>query len=287
MTPDDVIATRRTWAEWNWSEDLPEKTIMATSDWLAYVTAMAAAIPAGPVLEFPTEVDARWAWPDGVTIVFEHPIEVRHTITSHQEEGGYVMDEPHVAPHAITGLGITGAVDIAARVVDKFGEMRPVFGADGELHTVRGHGVTYVGEDPYDIVTGRIVFGNTWQATLDSGVSGSQRFLHAIVVALGHRLTTLVEPSGLDRYARKRLARSRYPELRVLELTSGASVSSSSTPNHVEWSHRWMVRGHWRDQPCGPGRASRRLTWIDPYIKGPADKPLDIRPTIWKTDDLQ
>ena len=34
---------------------------------------------------------------------------------------------------------------------------------------------------------------------------------------------------------------------------------------------RWMVRGHWRAQACGRGRAERRPTWIAPYWKGPAD----------------
>jgi hypothetical protein len=48
----------------------------------------------------------------------------------------------------------------------------------------------------------------------------------------------------------------------------------------VDWSHRWWVSGHWRRQPCGPGRRERRLTYIAPHIKGPEDKPLDVRPTV-------
>ena len=32
---------------------------------------------------------------------------------------------------------------------------------------------------------------------------------------------------------------------------------------------RFMVRGHWTHQPCGPGRASRRRQWVQPYWKGP------------------
>lgn len=38
---------------------------------------------------------------------------------------------------------------------------------------------------------------------------------------------------------------------------------------------RFMVRGHWRQQPCGPGREERKLTWVRPYYKGP-----DIAATI-------
>jgi hypothetical protein len=36
---------------------------------------------------------------------------------------------------------------------------------------------------------------------------------------------------------------------------------------------RWVVRGHWRNQPYGPERALRRLTWIEPHWKGPEGAP--------------
>lgn len=47
-----------------------------------------------------------------------------------------------------------------------------------------------------------------------------------------------------------------------------------------EYSHRFIVRGFWRNQPCGPGNSQRRLQWIPPFIKGPADKPLIERETV-------
>jgi hypothetical protein len=28
---------------------------------------------------------------------------------------------------------------------------------------------------------------------------------------------------------------------------------------------RWLTRGHWRNQACGPGLSERRATWIEPY----------------------
>jgi hypothetical protein len=39
-----------------------------------------------------------------------------------------------------------------------------------------------------------------------------------------------------------------------------------------EWSCRWLVRGHWRQQWC-PGRREHRPIWITPYVRGPGDKP--------------
>ena len=40
------------------------------------------------------------------------------------------------------------------------------------------------------------------------------------------------------------------------------------------YTRRWIVRGHWTHQAYGPGRAERRLQYIEPYIKGPKDAPL-------------
>lgn len=50
------------------------------------------------------------------------------------------------------------------------------------------------------------------------------------------------------------------------------------------YSHRFVVRGFWRNQPCGPGHSERRLTWVAPFIKGPEDAPLVEREPVrvWK-----
>lgn len=55
--------------------------------------------------------------------------------------------------------------------------------------------------------------------------------------------------------------RPRVPE--------GATQAASSR----EYQHRWEVRGHWRMQPCGPGRSERRRIWVDAHEKGPEDAP--------------
>jgi hypothetical protein len=40
---------------------------------------------------------------------------------------------------------------------------------------------------------------------------------------------------------------------------------------------QWIVRGHWRNQPHGPGRTERKRMWIQPYWKGPEDAPRLLR----------
>jgi hypothetical protein len=50
-----------------------------------------------------------------------------------------------------------------------------------------------------------------------------------------------------------------------------------------QFSRRWWVGGHWRQQACGPNHSERRPKWIAPYIKGPQDKPLTTeRVNVWR-----
>ena len=50
------------------------------------------------------------------------------------------------------------------------------------------------------------------------------------------------------------------------------------------YRHRWIVSGHWRQQPYGPGREQRRQQWIPSYVKGPDGAPLlsTERVNVWR-----
>jgi hypothetical protein len=48
-----------------------------------------------------------------------------------------------------------------------------------------------------------------------------------------------------------------------------------------EYSHRFMVSGHWRHQ-WYPSKGEHHLIWVDPFIKGPEDRPLIIKDRVWK-----
>jgi hypothetical protein len=51
-----------------------------------------------------------------------------------------------------------------------------------------------------------------------------------------------------------------------------------------DYSHRWIVRGHMRNQPIGPrnteGGQKHLRVWIAPYVKGPEDKPLVLKDRV-------
>lgn len=56
--------------------------------------------------------------------------------------------------------------------------------------------------------------------------------------------------------------------------------TGQTSRTHAEYSHRFIVRGFWRNQQYGPHNSLRRRQWIPPYVKGPADKPLICKETV-------
>jgi hypothetical protein len=90
------------------------------------------------------------------------------------------------------------------------------------------------------------------------------------------------ETKQAERHARKRLERAGWqqePLIRVIEMRRRQGhhyQHGSSAP--VDWSTRWFVSGHWRQQACGPKHTERRPCWVGPFIKGPADRPLKPPP---------
>ncbi len=62
-------------------------------------------------------------------------------------------------------------------------------------------------------------------------------------------------------------------DLRRIEHDHDNTSEHDGEPGRT-YHHRWIVRGHWRQQAHGPGRTQRRPTWVPSYIKGPAGAPL-------------
>lgn len=100
----------------------------------------------------------------------------------------------------------------------------------------------------------------------------------------------------LPRAARRRAEREGAIPALTVDITTGraAGATGGAEGAHVEWKHRWMVRGHWKhygehtaiarrhpsrvkDVP-GHGRCVR--VWCPPFVKGPADKPLVLKTRV-------
>jgi hypothetical protein len=101
------------------------------------------------------------------------------------------------------------------------------------------------------------------------------RYFAAALAFLQQRIL-IAEPRPLDRSTRRRLPATwtNEPLVRVIQLRR------RSAPHHLtdnrdmpDWSCRWIVRGHWRQQPY-PAQGFVQPKWIMPFLKGPEDKPL-------------
>jgi hypothetical protein len=63
-------------------------------------------------------------------------------------------------------------------------------------------------------------------------------------------------------------------EVRVVQLRKRANPGEQTgEARSVEWSHQWVVSGHWRQQ-FYPSTGEHRPIFVLPYVKGPEDKPL-------------
>jgi hypothetical protein len=89
---------------------------------------------------------------------------------------------------------------------------------------------------------------------------------------------TIGEPQRFrpDRAQRRRIQRE-YPEqperLITLITLRRKSAKHNEEPQKIEWSRRWIVRGHWRKQYY-PKTKTYDWKYIYEYVKGPEDKPL-------------
>lgn len=93
----------------------------------------------------------------------------------------------------------------------------------------------------------------------------------------------------IERHRRKQLAREYHVPLpgdvNIIELRRRESTPHDSTGIITDWSCQWIVGGHWTHQPYGPGHSERRLQYVLPYVKGPADKPLKVpKQTVYVVD---
>ena len=66
----------------------------------------------------------------------------------------------------------------------------------------------------------------------------------------------------------------------TIHVTDAAQPSTTDPRKPIEYHHRWIVSGHFRNQTYGPRGSLRRRQWIPPYIKGPAGAPLLNRTKI-------
>ncbi len=67
------------------------------------------------------------------------------------------------------------------------------------------------------------------------------------------------------------------PAVSLIDIRQVRAEEVANTPSvggKRAYTKQWWCRGFWRNQAYGPGRVLRRPVWVEPHIRGPADKPL-------------
>lgn len=100
----------------------------------------------------------------------------------------------------------------------------------------------------------------------------ARRFLISFFGFIDQTIATIENekpPRGLRR-------RSVLPEsnqfVKIIHLRKSVQ-SGQAVQRSVDWQHRWIVKGHWRNQYYR-GSSQHKLIFISPYVKGPDGKPL-------------
>lgn len=94
-----------------------------------------------------------------------------------------------------------------------------------------------------------------------------------------HQRILASSSSHVERHRRKQLAREHAApmpsDVKVIQLRrmETSPHKSSPTGEMVDWTCRWIVGGHWRNQIY---KDERKLIYIMPFVKGPPDKPLRV-----------
>jgi hypothetical protein len=117
--------------------------------------------------------------------------------------------------------------------------------------------------------------------------AGWLRFFRVMQKLMSETIVTS-ERRKAARPARREAARQGWDPgaPRVIELrrpTSREADPDGERSRDVNWTHRWIVGGHWRQQ-WYPSIGGHRQRWIGAYEKGPENLPLVIRERVWNWD---
>jgi len=213
--------------------------------------------------------------PDGLRSAFwwldwPIPIPMKHPPAAGQHSD---VDSEHLCAMLLTQEGDHWAVSCARRCVTG-GVSRPI------MLMIEFNAFT-LGASLRDLAGGQAqVFDADRQvyAGLRPRDVALTRFVMAAAVWLRQRVAVMAG-TPIERHARKRIARAHQVDVREVKVVTLRRLETLPRPPGpgvpVEWSCRWIVDGHWRNQ-YHPSTGRHELTYINPFVKGPADKPLKV-----------
>lgn len=121
--------------------------------------------------------------------------------------------------------------------------------------------------------------GNEWdEIGRPTGAAWWWRIVQTTMRLMQQRIAVRHEEHP-DRALRREGARLRFLERKVLVVHLRRERSQEHEPSgeSANYSHRFIVGAHWRNQ-WYPSLNAHRQIWIGDFVKGPLDKPLVIKP---------
>jgi hypothetical protein len=144
--------------------------------------------------------------------------------------------------------------------------------------------------------------GNEWGGVSGTeGEDGSQR-VHPIVDQVRRHLlatwllfgqtVTKLQSETPPRYLRRRADRfmPENGDIVIVRLRKEITVGPKDKPEDYEpdeepwYTHRFLVKGHWKRQHYGPGNTETKLLWISPYVKGDESLPLILKDRVYSLE---
>lgn len=134
---------------------------------------------------------------------------------------------------------------------------------------------SWVSRDEPENVTNEIVLDEYGRSLCDPEVGRTRRWVLALWSFMADEIIRAPRQT-LPRHVARRAARTPVvTDLRILHLRKVVRPESEYGGSaDREYTHRWMVKGHWRKL------ASGRLTWVRGHIRGPGDKPFILKNDI-------
>lgn len=149
-----------------------------------------------------------------------------------------------------------------------------------------------LGKQPVELFVGLHSAGDTLRTSLP----GSPSTRDAVLIAwmLSSRTLRMLEAkrqsptAGMPPKAKAQLKRKPLRDETVTVVTLRRHVRAQVTQvqnaekSGRQYVHRFVVRGHWRNQAYGTNRLLRRRTYILPYVKGPDGAPFMERERVFQ-----
>ena len=141
-------------------------------------------------------------------------------------------------------------------------------------------------------IDGKLISDADWEKYKEEHISPSTnvgRLLWSYFLIMSQTLTEKSRQQAENRAQRKRIEREKLiSEVTIIQFRKRRYVDKDTDETKeekaIEWSHRWIVGGHWRWQPYkdpkSGGEIKKRI-WISPYVKGPEDKPLVAKSKVF------